>query len=308
MRQSILRLALVSLAGMLMLQEARLPQRANAGTFAFDGKCGFLFDAVYQDQCTALFSDEVLTIMPKGSRQVRILPQQIAYISLANKSSLKVNEGLQMYNNMVPWWKPWDKVPGWVKRSAGSERVENHEFTIGYVDKNFTPKILLFVMNDPSKAAAMASELQSASGLALGEKRNSSKGLDERLESKLIKDVRRQSQRLIGLCSQSMFDDAEPVADALNTFVNNTAEEIAIFDGSERLELKLRSTANAAFKSCDQQMEREVAAAAAAEKARVAAIRRREAAARAQASAKAAAYASAARTARRAAFDSLTGS
>jgi hypothetical protein len=308
MRSSLLSIAAASLSGLLFFGEVGLGLRASASTNAFEGKCGFLLDAVYQEQCTALFSDDVLTIMPKGSRQVRILPQQIAYIALANKSSLKVNEGLEMYNKMVPWWKPWDKIPNWVKRSAGSERVESHEFTIGYVDRNFSPKIALFILDDPSKAAAMSSELQAASGLAMGEKRNSSKGLDERLEAKLTKDVRRQSQRLIGLCSQGMFDDAEPVADALNTFVNNTAEEISIFDGSEKVEAKLRSVANGAYKSCDQEMAREVAAAAAAERARIAAIRRREAAARAQAAAQAAAYAAAARAARRAAFDSLTGS
>lgn len=292
--------------------------RAIAATFSFDGKCAFLLDNSYQETCTALFDDDVLTLMPKGSRQVRILPQQIVYIALADKSSMKANEGVALYNKAVPWWQPWNKVPGWV-RNATNEKAESHQFTIGYVDGNFNPKIALFVLNDKSKAGAMASELQASSGLSLGETRKADRALDARLIGRLTKDVQRQAQRLSGMCSAWMFEDAQPVADALNTYVKNTTEEISIFDGSEAVSKKLASTANAAFNYCDAQIKAEIAQAEAEERARLEAIRRREAAARAaraQAAAAAASAASArrnqaavaARAARRSAWDSLAGS
>ena len=268
-----------------------LTTSVKAGTYSFEGKCAFLMDSSYQENCTALFDDDTLTLMPKGSRQIRILPQQIAYIALADKSTLKVNEGIELYNKAVPWWQPWSKIPGWVK-NATKEKAELHEFAIGYVDKQFNPKIALFVLNDKSKSAAMASELQSASGLRLGESRKADQALDARLTSRLSKDVQRQAQRLTGLCSQWMFEDAEPVASALDAYVTNTIEEITIFDGADGVAKKLRSTANSAFNYCDTQIRQEIAQAEAEERARLEAIRRREAAARAaRASAAAAAVA-----------------
>jgi len=289
-----------------------LPTKAS--TYSFEGKCAFLLDSSYQENCTALFDDDVLTLMPKGSRQVRILPQQIAYIALADKSSLKANQEIEMYNKAVPWWKPWDKVPGWVKNAA-KEKAESHQFAIGYVDKNFNPKIALIVVNDKSKAAAMASELQASAGLQLGESRKADRALEGRLTSRLNKDVQRQAQRLTGMCSQWMFEDAQPVADALDTYVKNTIEEISIFDGSDAVASKLRSTANAAFNYCDGQIKQEIAQAQAEERARLEAIRRRNAAARAARAAAAAATvaranaaAIAERARRRSAFDSLPGS
>lgn len=285
----------------------------KSATFAFDGKCAFLFDSSYQEQCTALFDDDVLTLMPKGSRQVRILPQQIVFVSLADKSSLKMNESLELYNQMVPWWQPWNKVPGWVK-SATKEKAELHQFSIGYVDKNFSPKLALFVVNDRAKSSAMASELQAASGLRLGESRTADRALDDRLQQRLFRDVQRQSQRLQGLCSQWMFEDAQPIADALDVYIKNTSEEISIFDGADRVTQKMRRTSDEAIKYCDSQINAELAQARAEERARIAAIRKREAAARA---ARAAALAAeqvranrareAARLARRSAWDSLAG-
>ena len=309
--------SLASLFTGLAIAVPSLPLTAQASTYSFEGKCAFLMNSSYQENCTALFDDDVLTLMPKGSRQVRILPQQIVYVALADKSSMKANEGVALYNNMVPWWQPWNKVPGWV-RDATKEKAEAHQFAIGYVDKDFNPKIALFVLNDKSKAGAMASELQASSGLSLGERRQADRALDERLTARLTKDVQRQAQRLSGLCSQWMFEDAQPVADALDSFVRNTSEEIAIFDGSEAFSKKLRSTANSALNYCDAQIKQEIAQAEAEERARLEAIRRREAAARAAraaaasaaaaaASARASAAASAARARQRSAWDSLAG-
>lgn len=285
----------------------------KAATFAFEGKCAFLFDSSYQEKCTALFDDDVLTLMPKGSRQVRILPQQIVFIALADKSSLKMNESLELYNQMVPWWQPWNKVPGWVK-NATKEKAELHQFSIGYVDKNFVPRLALFVVNDRAKSSAMASELQAASGLSLGETRRADRALDDRLQQRLFRDVQRQAQRLKGMCSQWMFEDAQPVADALDVYVKNTSEEISIFDGSDRVSQRIKRISDDAIKYCDSQINAEIAQAMAEERARLAAIRKREAAARA---ARAAAIAAeqarenrareAARLARRSAWDSLAG-
>jgi hypothetical protein len=290
------------------------PQAAQARTYSFEGKCGLLLDSIYQETCTALFDDDVLTLMPKGSRQIRILPQQIVYIALADKSSLKANEGVKLYNQAVPWWQPWNKIPSWVKE-ATKEKSEAHQFAIGYVDQDFNAHIALFVLNDRSKAAAMASELQAASSLRLGESRRADRALDAKLSKSLSQETLRQARRLTGLCSEWMFEDAEPIADALDTYVRNTSEEIAIFDGGDNLSAKLQATADAAFKYCDGQIRAEIAKAEAEERARLEAIRRREAAARAarqRAAVARAAQANQARAAerqrRRAAWDSLAGS
>ncbi|MFM7313430.1 MAG: hypothetical protein ACKO0M_09720 [Cyanobium sp.] len=308
------RVAAALTAATLIGQALASSTAANAATFSFDGKCAFLLDSSYQETCTALFSDDVLTLMPKGSRQVRILPQQVVYIALADKSTMKANEGVALYNKAVPWWQPWNKIPGWVK-NATNEKAEAHQFTIGYVDSNFNPKIALFVLNDKGKAGAMASELQAASGLALGETRRADRALDARLVGRLSKDVQRQAQRLTGMCSSWMFEDAQPVADALNTFVKNTTEEISIFDGADAVSKKLTATANSAFTYCDGQIKAEIAQAEAEERARLEAIRRRQVAernARAQAAIAAVAQrnqaVAAARAARRSAWDSLAGS
>lgn len=294
-----------------LLASAR-PALARAASF--EGKCGLLLDSIYQENCTALFDDDVLTLIPKGSRQIRILPQQIVYIALADKSSLKANEGVKLYNQAVPWWQPWNKIPGWVK-DATKEKSEAHQFAIGYVDKNFNPHIALFVLNDRSKAAAMASELQASSSLRLGQSRRADRALDNQLSKSLSQETQRQARRLTGLCSEWMFEDAEPIADALDTYVRNTSEEIEIFDGGDNLSAKLRATADAAFKYCDGQIRAEIAKAEAEERARLEAIRRREAAARAarqRAAAARVAQANQARAAerqrRRAAWDSLAGS
>jgi hypothetical protein len=112
-----------------------------------------------------------------------------------------------------------------------------------------------------------------------------------------------------------MFEDAQPVADALDTYVKNTIEEISIFDGSDAVASKLRSTANAAFNYCDGQIKQEIAQAQAEERARLEAIRRRNAAASAARAAAAAAMVSRANAAaiaerarKRSLFDSLPGS
>jgi hypothetical protein len=227
---------------------------------------------------------------------------------------MKMDESIELYNKAVPWWQPWNKVPGWVK-NATSTKAELHQFSIGYVDKDFKPKVALFVMNDRGKAGAMAAELQSMSGLNLGESRKVKNGLDQRLTAKLSKETQRQAQRLSGLCSQWMFEDAEPVADALETYVKNTSQEIEIFDGADLATKKIRAIANQAFNYCDTQLKAEIAQAAADERARLNAIRRREAAARAARVAAAAAAvaranqaAAAERQARRSAWDSLAGS
>ena len=294
-------------AGILNIYAVASTQTVLASTASIEGKCAFLVDQSYQEKCTALFDDNILTLIPSGSRQVRILPQQIAYISLADKSSMKLNEGLELYNKSVPWWQPWNKVPGWVKNAA-SEKIENHQFTIGYIDKKFNPKIVLFVVNDKSKAGSMATELQAASGLQLGQRRTVTKGLDAELSNRLVKEAQRQAGRLSSLCSQYMFEDAEPVASALDSYTQNTIEEISVFNGYEDISKKIQNISKSSFSYCDKQIKAEMKEAETAERARVDALRRREAAARAARYAAAAAAAAAETQRRRSAWDSLAGS
>jgi len=298
----------ITLASFLIVDISTiLAQHVQAGTFKFDGKCGLLFDSSYQEQCTALFDDDILTLMPKGARQIRILPQQIVYIALADKSTLKMDENIALYNKMVPWWQPWNKVPGWVK-DATKEKAELHQFSIGYVDKDFNPKIVLFILEDKGRAGAMASELQSSSGLMMGQKRTAKNALDQRLISKLTKEAQRKAKRLNGLCSQYMFDDAEPIADELDIYVKNTSTEIEIFDGADSATKSLRAIANQAINYCDSQIKAEIAQAAAEERARLQSIRRARAAAAAAAISRANRAAAAERQARRSAWDNLAGS
>ena len=68
---------------------------SNASSFLFQGKCGFLISSSYQDQCSALFSKNILTLMPKRSKQIRIWPQQISSIALASEESLVPDENLE---------------------------------------------------------------------------------------------------------------------------------------------------------------------------------------------------------------------
>ena len=131
---------------------------ASASSYMYQGKCGFLVSSTFQEKCNALFTNTMFTLMPKGSRQIRIWPQQISYVSLASKKTLKMDEDLALWKKAagktgILWWRR-DRIPQWVLDVTAKE-VENHQFSIGYVDKYRKPQILLFVLNDKEQALSL---------------------------------------------------------------------------------------------------------------------------------------------------------
>ena len=102
-----------------------------------------------------------------------------------------------------------------------------------------------------------------------------------------------------------MFDDAEPVLEKLDTFVYNRSNEISIFRGSEATTTKLEQIASDARDYCEKEYKRELAEIDAARRAKLEAIRQREAQRRAAEAAARARAAEAARLKARSAFDLL---
>ena len=232
---------------------------AKASSFLFQGKCGFLISSSYQDQCSALFSKNILTLIPKRSKQIRIWPQQISSIALASEESLVPDESLEKWKNVLPQYresfffifrsKKRDAIPQWVIDST-SKKVEKHKFTVRYIDKYRRPQALLFVLDDKSKASGMLNMLESYSGLPIGGSRTSSDSLSYEIGRNLTKEATRKARRLAGLCDQYMFEDADPIAYELDSFVQNTIQEISLFQGTSELSKKLTNTLNEAMNYC----------------------------------------------------------
>ena len=275
---------------------------ADAATTAAKGKCGLLLEQSYSDRCTIVVKKSSITLLPKSSGSIRILPQLVSYFSLADKSTLKVDETLSLYENIRPWWL--GSVPGWVKKAMSSKQ-EKHQFVIGYLNQDFEPSMAIFEVNDTGKASGIFLELAKATGLRTGEYRDINKAIDPRLKRSLFQDANRQAKRVTGLCTSRMFDDAEPVLEKLDTFVYNRSNEISIFRGSEATSSKLEQVAADARNYCDNEFKRELAEIDAARRARLEAIRREEAQRRAAAAAARARAAEAARLKARSAFDML---
>ncbi len=233
----------------------------KASSYMYQGKCGFLMSSNFTEKCNALFSKTMFTLMPKGSRQIRIWPQQISYVALATRKTLKMDEDLVLWKKLagktgILWWKR-DRIPQWVLDATAKES-EDHQFSIGYVDRNKKPQILLFVLNDREQASGMINMLESYSGLSLGQNRLPGSSLGPTLTRKLAKEATRKARRLAGLCSQYMFEDAEPIASELDSYVENTIEEISIFSGTEDLSNNLLNTLNQAMNYCDTEMDNEI--------------------------------------------------
>ena len=281
---------------------AYLTPSAQASSTAAKGKCGLLLEQSYNDRCTIVVKNDSITLLPKSSGSIRILPQLVSYFSLADNSSLKVDESLALYENVRPWWL-WS-VPGWV-RKAMSTKQDRHQFVIGYLNKDFEPSLALFEVNDISKASGIFLELAKATGLRTGEYRNINKAISPQLKRSLIQDANRQAKRVAGLCTSRMFDDAEPVLEKLDTFVFNRSNEISIFRGSEATTGKLDQIGSDARDYCEKEFKRELAEIDAARRAKLEAIRRREAQRRAAAAATRARTAEAQRLKARSAFDML---
>ena len=274
----------------------------EAATTAAKGKCGLLLEQSYSDRCTIVVKKNSITLLPKSSGSIRILPQLVSYFSLADKSTLKVDESLALYENIRPWWL--GSVPGWVKKAMSSKQ-DRHQFVIGYLNQDFEPAMALFEVSDSAKASGIFLELAKATGLRTGEYRDINKALDPQLKRSLVQDANRQSKRVAGLCTSRMFDDAEPVLEKLDTFVYNRSNEISIFRGSEATTSKLEQIASDARDYCEKEFKRELAEIDAARRARLEAIRRKEAQRRAAAAAARARAAEAARLKARSAFDML---
>ena len=122
----------------------------------------------------------------------------------------------------------------------------------------------------------------------------------------LFKNAKRQARRVEGLCMQRMFNDAEPVIEKLENYVYNSIENIMMFHNSESAVNQLENFASNARQSCEAEFRRELAELEAAERARLEAIRRREAERRQAAIAARAKKAAAEAAFRRKAFDDLT--
>ena len=275
---------------------------AEAATTAAKGKCGLLLDQSYSDRCTIVVKKDSITLLPKSSGSIRIQPQLVSYFSLADKSTLKVDETLALYTNIRPWWL--GGVPKWVKKAMSSKQ-ERHQFVIGYVDQDFEPAMALFEVEDAGKASGIFLELAKTTGLRTGEYRDINKSLDPRSKRSLVQDANRQAKRIAGLCTSRMFDDAEPVLEKLDTYVYNRSNEISIFRGSEGTTSKLEQIAGDAKDYCEKEFKRELAKIDAARRAKLEAIRQKEAQRRAAAAAARARAAEAARLKARSAFDML---
>ena len=275
---------------------------ADAATTAAKGKCGLLLEQSYSDRCTIIVKKNSITLLPKSSGSIRILPQLVSYFSLADKSTLKVDETLALYENIRPWWL--GGVPGWVKKAMSSKQ-DRHQFVIGYLNQDFEPSMALFEVSDSAKASGIFLELAKATGLRTGEYRDINKAIDPRLKRSLLQDANRQAKRVAGLCTSRMFDDAEPVLEKLDTYVYNRSNEISIFRGSEGTTSKLERISGDARDYCEKEFKRELAEIDAARRAKLEAIRRKEAQRRAAAAAARARAAEAARLKARSAFDML---
>ena len=106
-----------------------LSTSAIAGTFTVKGKCAFLLDQSYNEKCTILIKKGYISVLTGRSSVEKIFGQQISDFNLANKTTLRMDENLALYDSAVPWWTPWNKVPKWVK-NATKKTNEQHEIAI----------------------------------------------------------------------------------------------------------------------------------------------------------------------------------
>ena len=223
----------------------------------YQGKCGFLLSNVFVEKCSALFNKGILTIMPKGGPQERIYPTQIESFSLSSKETIKVNEDLDKWQRLFPeqtkgflFLKKKEGIPRWVV-DATSKKVREHIFVINYVDNYLLPRKILFVLEDENQAAAMQFSLRKNTGLYLGEKRKPGSSLSKSLSKKITTEVERKAQRIMGLCAAGMYEDSLPVISELNAYVENTINEISIFENYELIANKIDSDAINTIAFCE---------------------------------------------------------
>ena len=279
-----------------------IPQTSQAATVMAAGKCGLLLERSYNDKCKIIIKKNAITLLPKSSSSIRILPQSVSYFSMADKTTLKVDETLSLYENIRPWWL--GGVPKWVK-SAMSEKQNRHQIVIGYLNTDFEPSIALFEIEDKGKASGVFAEMAKVTGLRNGEYRKPDQVINPRLKLSLIRDAKRQAKRISGLCNIRMFDDAEPILESLDTYVYNRSNEISMFRSSEGAISQMNQISLDIRNQCEQEFKRELAEIDAARRARLEALRRKQAQQRAALAARRARLAEAERLKRRECFDML---
>ena len=238
----------------------------------YQGKCGFLLSNSFTDRCSALFSKGILTLMPSGGPQERIYPTQIESYSLSSEETIKVNDDVDKWQKLFPeqskgflFFKKTTGIPKWVV-DATSKKVTQHKFIINYVDSNLLPRKALFVLDDEGQAASMQLSLRKTTSLYLGQKRIPGGPLSPAFSRKITREVERKSQRLTGLCAADMYEDALPVISELNAYVDNTINEISIFENYEIVADKIEGDAIAAVAFCENKKVQDIADAKEAER------------------------------------------
>ena len=223
----------------------------------YEGKCGFLLSNIFGENCSALFNKDILTIMPKGGPQERIYPAQIESFSLSSKETIKVNQDLDKWQRLFPeqskgflFFKKKEGIPKWVI-DATSKKVREHIFVINYVDNYLLPRKLLFILEDENQATAMQLSLRKTTGLYLGEKRKPGSSLSPNFSRKITREVERKAERIMGLCAAGVHEDSLPVISELNAYVDNTINEISIFENYEVIANKIDADAIKTIAFCE---------------------------------------------------------
>ena len=223
----------------------------------YEGKCGFLLSNIFGENCSALFNKDILTIMPKGGPQERIYPAQIESFSLSSKETIKVNQDLDKWQRLFPeqskgflFFKKKEGIPKWVI-DATSKKVREHIFVINYVDNYLLPRKLLFILEDENQATAMQLSLRKTTGLYLGEKRKPGSSLSPNFSRKITREVERKAERIMGLCAAGLHEDSLPVISELNAYVDNTINEISIFENYEVIANKIDADAIKTIAFCE---------------------------------------------------------
>ena len=223
----------------------------------YEGKCGFLLSNIFGENCSALFNKDILTIMPKGGPQERIYPAQIESFSLSSKETIKVNQDLDKWQRLFPeqskgflFFKKKEGIPKWVI-DATSKKVREHIFVINYVDNYLLPRKLLFILEDENQATAMQLSLRKTTGLYLGEKRKPGSSLSPNFSRKITREVERKAKRIMGLCAAGLHEDSLPVISELNAYVDNTINEISIFENYEVIANKIDADAIKTIAFCE---------------------------------------------------------
>ena len=231
---------------------------SHSTTYVYEGKCGFLLQGSYQERCKAIFSKGKLMLLSKNAPTTKILPQQILKVSNPKKSISTIIEK----DSSTELWKkyfdvnPKDKLkkgPSWLREDKVKE-ITNHRYSIRFVTRDFQPRIVLFVLEDQSKAAAMGQAIQNFTGMRIGQTREINNSLDSKLATKYIRESNRISQRLIGYCSAKMYEEARPIARKLNAYVNNSIDDIAIFSDIDRTISALYLARDKAVAFCDNKL------------------------------------------------------